>query len=49
MCIFVVMKTQLDNLIRFSFNLHNNMDVDLIDIDPTYIMEKWEKIYWCNT
>jgi hypothetical protein len=38
------MKTQLDNLIRFSFNLHNNMDVDLIDIDPTYIMEKWENI-----
>jgi hypothetical protein len=40
MCIFVAMKTQLDNLIRFSFNLHNNMDVDLIDIDPTYIIGK---------
>jgi hypothetical protein len=38
------MKTQLDNLIRFSFNLHNNMDVDFNRYRSTYIMEKWENI-----
>jgi hypothetical protein len=39
------MKTQLDNLIRFSFNLHNNMPyTSSYDFaEPTYIMEKWEK------
>lgn len=37
------MKTQLDNLIRFVLNNHINMDQHLINNDPTYIMEKWDK------
>lgn len=37
------MKTQLDNLIRFVLNNHRNMDQHLIDNDPSYIMEKWNK------
>jgi predicted nucleic-acid-binding protein len=37
------MKTQLDNLIRFVLNNHINMDQHLIDNDPSYIMEKWNK------
>lgn len=37
------MKTQLDNLIRFVLNNHINMGQHLIDNDPSYIMEKWNK------
>ena len=36
-------KSQIDNIIKFCFNFHKDMDVDWVYSSPDYILEKWDK------
>lgn len=37
--------TQLNNIIRFSFNFHQTMGSKIHEFDPGYILEKWTKYF----
>lgn len=37
--------TQLNNIIRFSFNFHQMMGSKIHEFDPGYILEKWTKYF----
>lgn len=36
-------QNQIDNLINFCFNFHATMDCNPLDVDASYILEKWNK------
>ena len=40
-----MLKSQLDNLIRFSFLFHKTMDCDWVRQSPDYIWEKWQAYF----
>ena len=40
-----MLKSQLDNLIRFSFLFHKTMDCDWVRQSPDFIWEKWQAYF----
>ncbi len=42
-------RSQLNNLIGFTFNFHENMGNKVLDCDSSYLLEKWEKYIGVST
>lgn len=36
-------RNQLNNLVRFSLNFHEDMDIKILSTSPGYILEKWNR------